>query len=455
MSALIPLTLFGWIPVVLVLFSCLPARRAVIAAYLCAWLFLPVAGYELPGFTNYNKVTATTVGVLLGVCIFDFPALRRFQFRWIDVPMACFCLSPLLSSITNGLGVYDGFSGASYKVLTWGLPYFTGRLYFSDLKAIKDLAFFMVLGGIAYVPLCLWEVRMSPQLHNDLYGMAQHAFDQTRRGGGFRPMVFMDHGLMLSMWMAVCTLCATHLWLSKTMREIHGIPMSIICLLLFVTTVLCKSSGALLLLVAGLGSLIIMKRWRTSLPIVGLIALPVFYVVVRSTGWWDGTAALEAAALISEDRAGSLRFRFEAEDLLAAHALEQPLFGWGTWGRNFVPRFEGSDRMVVADGLWILTFGTQGFFGLFALLGALLAPVYGFLRRYPARRWGEANLAVPAAMSVVLCLYSVDNLVNAMVNPIYMLVAGSVAGVALAPDPAWKLKLALYLRHRYPALVHG
>ena len=187
MNALIPITLFGWIPVVVVLFSLLPARKAVITAYLCAWLFLPIAGYELPGFTNYNKITATTVGVLLGILIYDADRLRKFQVSWMDLPMFCFCLSPLLSSVSNGLGVYDGASGASFKLLTWGLPYFTGRLYFSSLQGMRDLGYFMVLGGLIYVPLCLWEVRMSPQLHSNVYGIAQHSFDQTRRGGGFRP----------------------------------------------------------------------------------------------------------------------------------------------------------------------------------------------------------------------------------------------------------------------------
>ncbi len=435
MGALIPITLFGWIPVVVVLFSLLPARKAVIAAYLCAWLFLPVAGYELPGFTNYNKVTATTVGVLLGVFIFDGDRLRNFRASWQDLPMLCFCLSPFISSITNGLGAYDGMSGATLKLLTWGLPYFTGRLYFSSLKGMRDLVYFIVLGGLIYVPLCLWEVRMSPQLHSNFYGMAQHAFDQTRRGGGFRPMVFMHHGLMLSMWMAMCTLCAVHLWLSGAVRHMRGIPMWAVSLALFGTTVLCKSSGATLLMLVGIAALLAMRRFRSALPALALLILPLLYVSVRANNTWDGSQALRAAALISEDRVGSLNFRLEAENKLAAHAMQRPIFGWGSWGRNFVPRYEGESEMVVADGLWILTFGTQGFFGLIALMGSILLPVFSFLRRYPPRRWHHPSIAAAGAMAVALSLYMIDNLANAMVNPIFMLMAGSLSGVALATNP--------------------
>ncbi len=455
MGALIPITLFGWIPVVVVLFSLLPARKAVIAAYLCAWLFLPIAGYELPGFTNYNKITATTVGVILGALIFDNANLRAFRLSWQDLPMACFCLSPLFSSVANGLGLYDGISGASFKLLTWGLPYFTGRLYFSSLKGMRELAYFMVLGGLVYVPLCLWEVRMSPQLHANVYGVAQHSFDQTRRGGGFRPMVFMHHGLMLSMWMAVCTLCSAHLWLSGALRAIRGVPMSIVTLALFATTILCKSTGATLLLLLGFATLYVLKHRRTALPIFALVLAPLLYVGVRAGNTWDGSQALELAAMVSEDRAGSVGFRLEAENKLAAHAMLQPMFGWGTWGRNFVPRYDGGEEMVVADGLWILVFGTQGFFGLIALLGCILLPVVMFAKCYPPRRWHKPEIAAAAVMATILCLYMLDNLANAMVNPIFMLLAGGLTGVALASHSAIKRAKRVRLALVLGAASHG
>ena len=435
MGALIPISLFGWIPVVLILFSILPARRAVIAAYLFAWLFLPVAGYDLPGFTNYNKITATTVGVLLGILIFDNRKLKELRPTWLDLPMLAFCVSPFLSSISNGLGWYDGLSGASFKVLTWGLPYLTGRLYFSSLRGMQDLATAIVIGGLIYVPLCLWEVRMSPQLHANIYGFMQHAFDQSRRGGGFRPMVFMHHGLMLSMWMATATLLSTHMWLSRARHELYGMPMWMVSGVLFATTVLCKSSGATLLMLMGIGALLVMQRMKTALPILCLIGVPALYMGVRTNDTWSGEEALTAASWISADRAGSLKFRLDAEDRLAEHAMKRPIFGWGAWGRNFVTRSDESSQMVVADGLWILTLGTQGLFGLIALFGAALIPIYAFVLRYPPRHWHRPAFACAGVMAVALSLYMIDNLVNAMVNPIFMLMSGALAGVAIARKP--------------------
>ncbi|HEX8521013.1 MAG TPA: hypothetical protein VF669_02070, partial [Tepidisphaeraceae bacterium] len=63
MTFLVPLMLFGWIPAVTYLFMVLPPRRAVIAAFLVAWLFLPMAGYKVTALPDYTKMSATVFGV--------------------------------------------------------------------------------------------------------------------------------------------------------------------------------------------------------------------------------------------------------------------------------------------------------------------------------------------------------------------------------------------------------
>ena len=55
MTILVPIALFGWIPVVLMIFSLLPPRRAVIAAFISAWLFLPMAGYSDSGVPRLHE----------------------------------------------------------------------------------------------------------------------------------------------------------------------------------------------------------------------------------------------------------------------------------------------------------------------------------------------------------------------------------------------------------------
>src|SRR3954464_12693541 len=215
MGFLVPLTLFGWIPFVLLLFLLFPPRRAVIMAFLVAWLFLPMAGYKLPALPDYTKMSATVVGVLMAAVLFDTDRILSFRPKWIDIPIIIFCTSPAVSSYLNNLGLYDGAAEVVRQTITWGLAYLIGRVYFSDLEGIRELAIGLFIGGLVYVPLCLIEIRMSPQLHKIVYGYYQHAFVQTKREGGFRPMVFMQHGLMVAMWMAMTTMVGTWLWRSK------------------------------------------------------------------------------------------------------------------------------------------------------------------------------------------------------------------------------------------------
>jgi hypothetical protein len=89
------------------------------------------------------------------------------------------------------------------QVTMWGLPYFLGRVYLSDLRSLKELAVGMFISGLVYVPFCLFEVRMSPQLEAIVYGGRMRS---GIRLGGWRPAVFMQSGLELVMWMSVCSL---------------------------------------------------------------------------------------------------------------------------------------------------------------------------------------------------------------------------------------------------------
>ena len=63
---------------------------------------------------------------------------------------------------------------------------------------------------------------------------------------------------------------------------------------------------------------------------------PIYYAV-RITDALVGPHAVELVRMfINEERAHSLEYRLENEDLLIAKALQRPIFGWGGWGRNCV-----------------------------------------------------------------------------------------------------------------------
>jgi len=66
------------------------------------------------------------------------------------------------------------------------------------------------------------------------------------------------------------------------------------------------------------------------------------------------------------------------------------------------------------------------------LLLALAVPVIALWRRCPPRLWASPGAALPWALALVLTLYALDNLVNAMENPVYILIAGGLCGLAPA-----------------------
>lgn len=434
MNWLVPAALYGFVPLVVILFTALSPVRAVLVAFFVGWMFLPVADLQILGFFDYSKDTAVPLAVFLGVLAFDSRRLWRLRFTAFDLPAALFCVAPLVSSLANDLGLYDALSALSYQTIIWGLPYLIGRLYFSSPEGLRRLGYAMLAGGLVYAPLCLWEIRMSPQLHATLYGFHQHDWMQTMRFGGYRPMVFMNHGLMVGLWMAAASLVGIVLWMSGAVRRVWGIPMSLAVPALLVTTVLCKSSGAIVLFLVAASALMAMRSLKTSLPMALLLCLPSTYVLLRTVGAWSGADLTALVAEVSPERANSLAFRMTAEEQLGRKAEERPLLGWGGWGRSFVRRYQDRERAdtVITDSLWMLVFGKYGAVGLASLLLLFLVPVLALWRCCPPRLWASPSVALPWALGLVLTLYALDSLVNAMINPVYLLIAGALCGLAPA-----------------------
>ena len=434
-NILVPLVMFGWIPAVLLLFFFLESKKAAAAAFVLGWMFLPVIAYKFSGLPDYTKMTATCLGILIGAFIFDKKTLLNFRPGLVDIPMLLWCTSPFLSSVANqimGTGIYDGLSETMYQTITWGLPFFIGRIYFSDRKGLKILAEYIFYGGLIYIPFCFFEMIMSPQLHRLTYGYHQHNFLQTIRGSGFRPMIYMEHGLMAAIWMTSATLLGIWLTFTRTIPEkIYFIPTRILLGMLLVTTLLMRSSGAIFLLMLGIITLIVTYKSKSAFLVWILLLIPPAYITTRSTGTWRGE---NLSRMISEkfspERGQSLQFRFDNEEILIKKALEGTFFGWGGWGRSRVYDDKGRD-ISVTDGLWIIILGTRGIYGITLLLIVIQLPMYLFLLRVPPGEWGKQKFAPASVFAILLTVYMIDNLLNAMVNPIFMLFNGGLCGLLI------------------------
>lgn len=423
MSFNIPIAMFGWLPFTLLLFGTLPPKRALVIVYILGWLILPNVRYDLQGLPDYSKTTATSYAVVIATLIFDAGRLMRFRPRWFDLPVVVYTVSPLVSSVLNDLGWYDGISNLLTQFLSYAVPYFIGRLYFETAEDLKQLAVGIFVGGLCYILPCLLEIRISPKIKLWVYGIGGWEF---MRYGGYRPQVLLGTGLELGMWMTAASLMGYALWAGRTRSRVMGLPIGAALSALLVTTILCKSTGAILLLIVGIATLWLAGRMKFSLPLILLIAVPPTYALVRSAGWWDGRNAVELVTqTIGADRAQSLQYRLDTEELLLVKAFERPFFGWGGYNRERVYDAAGN-CLTITDGHWILDLGVRGLVSLVAWNFMMTLPVLRLLRRSPARTWLEPTIAPVAALSLIGLLYAFDCLSNDMYNPIYLVATGGV-----------------------------
>ena len=433
MSIQAQLAMVLWLPIVVFFFYKFPHRKAVIIGFLGGLLFLPrKAGFPLPLIPDYEGMLATCYGILIGIFIFDSQIFRKYKFSWFDLPIILFGIAPLFSSVTNGLGLYDGVNVSISQTVTWGMPYLLGRLYFNNLLALKELAIYIVKAGLIYVPLCLYEIRMSPQIHRMVYGYFAHSFAQTRRFGGWRPQVFMSHGLMLGLFMMCACLIAIWLWQSKTVDKIWGVDIKWINAILFVTFVLCKSLGAYILILMGLGIMLCAKIIKINLPLFFMIVGIVGYLSVSASGALNIDSFTDFANnFFPAERVQSLEFRLNNEEMLGEKARERMIFGWGGWGRSRVYGENWAGEIVdisVTDSLWIIFFGTNGLFGLVNCFLMMLLPIARIaLLQYPAKKWFTPQIAPSIVLAIALGLFAIDCLFNNMFNPMFPLIAGGLS----------------------------
>lgn len=306
------------------------------------------------------------------------------------------------------------------------IPFLLGWRFLGGVTGQRALFMAFAIGGMLYAPLMLIEVRLSPQLNTWIYGFFPHSFAQHVRGGGFRPIVFLPHGLWVGIFMAMAILSALALWrVTPTgARPFDRLRWLVLAGGLLVVLVLAKSLGALAITLV-LGAVVLFGgRRMVLLAAAGVAALVLIYPMARGAGLVPVEAVVSLAERIDAERAGSFQFRLENEDQLLAKANEKALFGWGTWGRGLIYNSWGN-KTSVTDGSWIIVMNSFGWVGYLAQFGLLCIPAIRLALR---RGIGpEAGF-----LAVVLAANLLDLIPNATLEPITWLLAGAVAGTVLS-----------------------
>lgn len=322
--------------------------------------------------------------------------------------------------VLQALEPYDGLS-MTLELLMLLLAYILGRKLFATRETQRTLLIVIVVSALVYTLPALWEMRMSPQLHAQLYGFAPSAFIQQMRDSGFRPMVFTGHGLSLSFFLASAVLAAATLFRTEPERDrmLWGTAMGWLFIILF----LCKSLGAFLITIVLLPAVLFVPK-RLQLLGAACIAIGVLsYPFLRSNDLVPVEGIVGSIERIDARRAESLMVRLSNEEALMDRALERPYFGWGSWGRpRIYDRKTGADQSLT-DGAWVIQLGTGGWFRYIGIFGLLCYPVLA-LSLY------RRQLADPVAIGLILilCAKLVDLLPNSEIGPLYWMIAGALLG---------------------------
>src|SRR6478609_1569074 len=121
--------------VALAIFRFARPATAALVVFLGGWLLLPVGNYPpgsdavifpywitglaVPSSMLLTKAWVAPAAALLGVMIFDRPALARPRYGWVDLPIALWCLWPMVQSFRGIAALPAGWLSSAYLLGCW------------------------------------------------------------------------------------------------------------------------------------------------------------------------------------------------------------------------------------------------------------------------------------------------------------------------------------------------
>lgn len=438
------IALFSWPVISIAFFKRFAPHIAVMVTVIAGYLVLPERlEIDLPLLPALNKVTIPPIAAFVWALIMvrrhsfspDFPILdgvlpRLWSIRFLILLLVFGSFMTVMTNsdvlrygptVLPALRPYDAFS-TILTALMFVLPVVLGRKYLASPQAHS--AFLMILcgAGLIYSFFILIEVRMSPLFHHWVYGYFPHVWGQHVRSYGWRPVVFLGHGLLVGIFLFAAVMAAAGLVRTKVAGT-KG-RMMLLTLWLLAILVISTNLGALIIAVVLL-PVVLFSSVRVHLIVAAVIAgIFLSYPVARGTGVIPVDRIVETAAQIDPARARSLQVRLKNEDAFMAKTSERILFGWGRWGRSRTYNPETGVDVTIADGAWVIQLSVSGWVGYIARFGLICAPIFML--------WMNRRRYKIGPETSVLALIAAGNLIdlipNSSLTPITALVTGALWG---------------------------
>lgn len=430
------IALLSWPLIAVAIFFALGPGRGMIWTLLLGFLFLPEDyAFDLQALPPYDKYSVISLSLILGILL---TRRREEEPPELIDPLVKYTISLLILVMFAGMvvsvfdntdvltrpggvvqpgnGIRELMNFASSALILM-VPFFLARRWLGDPELHKEFLKAIVILAVLYSFPILFERRISPQLHRWIYGIEPDAFLQHVRSGGFRPMVFLTHGLVVGYFLFSAVLAAVGLVRATTGKErmIYGLAGVWIFLIL----ILSRNTGALLLAIVFAPALAFLSRGMLLWIMTAVVALYLAYPAVQQARLIPNDKLVSIIESWSADRAQSIEFRFDNEEGLLARALERPVFGWGGWGRSRVFDQWGND-VSVTDGVWIIQLGRFGWVGYLSYFGLLTLPLLLLWRRK----------AIPPA-TMALAIMTTANMVYLIPNSTLGVMAWMIGGMTV------------------------
>jgi hypothetical protein len=407
------------------------------------WLFVPPFSITLGSFTFRHIELVRWMPLAIGLIACPRALL---QWHWLDVPILLYCACPFLAGVMNQLdwstSAWESVKEFSY----WFVPYAIGRFYLTTETDRNAVAWCVLLGALLYIPPTLYEVYNGPTLAKWMTGQEfGRMLRGADRGDTFKPSVFLSSGFVLTMFYVWAVLIALHyavrtFWVRfmPPMDRDRPIPKTntwlgqgVLSGILMGIVVLCKSLGSIVLMAIGAAVILIARSRLAGVALATLCLLPPIYIVSRTTGIASSDRVDRVVRQFAPDvRAGSLKYRFDAEDLVFASMKGHGWWGYGTWGRWS----EGQKGMFL-DGFWLYAWTRTGMVCVVAWLTMVGLPILIVAIHAIRFEWdGTRSAGFPCAMFLALSL--IDSMFNYFGEAPVMMCVGVVT--AWAKELVWE-----------------
>ena len=427
------LTLLVWPIVSIVLYNKYPVITATFWTIIGGYLLLPVGvEFDFPLIPPLDKKSIPAIMAFIGC---RYIANKKVTF--VPPPgierklIILLFIGSMVTVATNGDPVVEpnryipglSFHDTLSTILSHWLmliPFILGMQIIKTHQDQLQLLRLLVIAGLWYSVLIIFEIRMSPQLHTWLYGFFPHSWGQQIRYGGFRPVVFLGHGLWVSIFIFMMLSSIVSIAILK--QKLFRFPDKLIIIYFLVLLLLAKGVGSILL---GMSFVLAMIFLKDGMIIKGsqLIAIvAISYPLLCIADFFPHGHLLGLIESIDSSRAESLRYRFDHESALLDRASQKLLFGWGGWDRN---RLEDS----VTDGYWVILVGKFGLVGFAAIFGLMFSSVTR-IKGISSAIKSKSETKYMAGISLTMALLMIDQIPNASISPIIWLLIGAQVGRA-------------------------